>query len=423
MLACNALMGPCERPTQLLIPTPREVLRLTPQTKSTAAKSDARTAMARHRRLASMSSTRQQRARPRAVVTCTFFLLYLQLCGASPLPLPLRGALQNVSCSFAGVLCESSLAAACYGRCDLSQGGAIYFINHIDGAQAGDWLDVVVRQHQPYLHHQRALAAAPAWARERLGYTVESVVRRHSGQRRQLAVLGTIFGSRSVLTICMQYPGSAQACSESELNAQLWGGGSVSLSVADILNQSSYGQLTLSAQRSRFVVVDMTGALAPQYTLGDMSCTTAQVDQPAVARSRLPADVVLSDYDHIEYILPSEVQGACSWCGLAATAGKDMWILCANVHTRMHGASIAHDLATSTLSPHPACFDSSCSLERLPMGPPRRRRVWAQFRPWAYWDVLDPSWLRTLHAASAERVWRHQQCDGKLPQSCELRCT
>ena len=181
---------------------------------------------------------------------------------------------------------------------------------------------------------------------------------------RRLATLGTDFGERGILTVCLLYPGSAQACSQPLLESQLWGGGGIAVadSVAGVVSASSYGQVVLSAARSRFITVDMSGALASQYTVAQMSCTTGSVDHVTIANSRLPANLSLSAYDHVEYILPPEVKDCSDICGLGSIGQGTTWIRCIGaggegVYVRAH--EFGHNLGLQHTGIWPALDKAS----------------------------------------------------------------
>lgn len=251
-----------------------------------------------------------------------------------------------IACSFVGILCERPLrpaASSCYGRCDLGAGGAIYLPNTEQAGTfaAGDHLELEVEVAMP------TAWPMPVWAREHRGYTIRRVIKRRLAsipQRRRLSTVGSTHGVRSVLTICMLYAASAQQCNVTSLEDQLWGvtdtGAGESVSVADVLNFSSYGLVTFSHAASLLVVVDMAGAIPPQHSLSTLSCTSAQVEQVAIARARLDPSVVLTAYDHVEYILPNELATECEWCGLGTIGTGTSWITCADVSALPSGATL-----------------------------------------------------------------------------------
>ena len=253
-------------------------------------------------------------------------------------PQQMPAALLNtsVSCFYAGLMCELSASALCYGRCDRPRGsgGPVHLLDPSQLLEFAPGDELALDLEPAFVGSRAEHVVSPrlkAGLSSRLpnGYTVQRV-NGHTRRHRRLSTLGSSFGERSILTICMYYPASAQGCNEAVLESQLWGVPGVAREVA----VSSYGQVWISRARSRFVTVNMAGALAPQYTFTQLSCATARSEHIDVANER--ANISLAAFDHVEYILPSELTTDCDSCGVAPIGGSTSFVTCANAQTRLH---------------------------------------------------------------------------------------
>ena len=119
------------------------------------------------------------------------------------------------------------------------------------------------------------------------------------------------------------------------------------MSVAQLVSDSSYGNIKFSSATSQLVVVDMDGMRPPQFSLSEMSCTSMTAGQVDAAKQKLTdADANWRDgFDHFEYILPPETNcdgGVGVVCGFAHTPGDTTWIfdqrenVCENIFTHAH---------------------------------------------------------------------------------------
>lgn len=173
----------------------------------------------------------------------------------------------------------------------------------------------------------------------RAGHFIEGRVARRGGARLHAA---TATGNHSVAVVLLNFAtDTREPWSSSDVKTQILTGPASSAAFYD---EQSHGDVTLSGDVYGWYTIDAPTA----------GCNVDLWASKAAAAANA-AGAALSNYDHVQYVFPS--QSSCGWAGLGELGGKRTW-LNGDISVRVAAHELGHNMGLHHASSY-TCRDAS----------------------------------------------------------------